>query len=312
MKNAVNWVEARRDRWRSLDLLLTRGPRTGTEWSELSMGYRVVCSDLADARAQGLSDDVLRHLDDLASRGHNALYGARRGNLGRAAFAAVLDGFPRRLRTEWRFFLLASVLFYGPFVLGAVGAAISPEFGAAVMSDAGLASLEDSYSDAPSRNAQENAMMAGFYVNNNVGIAFRCFATGALAGLGSVFFLVYNGLLIGASFGHLASVGLLHNLMEFTSGHSAWELTAICVSGAAGLRLGWAILVTHGRTRTGSVRAIGPTLFDLVLGTFVMLVFAALIEGFWSASPIPRPVKYGFGVVQWGLVIAWLWLGGRR
>ena len=155
-------------------------------------------------------------------------------------------------------------------------------------------------------------MMAGFYVQNNVGIAFRCFATGALAGLGSIFFLVYNGLIIGATFGYLGNVGLGGNLLEFTSGHSAWELTGICLSGAAGLRLGWAMIVTDGRTFVGSLRRAAPELYRLILGTAVLLLVAAAIEGFWSASPVPRPVKYGFGVVQWFIVGGWLYFGGRR
>ena len=50
--------------------------------------------------------------------------------------------------------------------------------------------------------------MAGFYVWNNVGIAFRCFATGALFGLGSVFYLVYNGLVLGTIEGHLWARGM--------------------------------------------------------------------------------------------------------
>lgn len=307
------WVEAHAPRWNRLDRLLSAGPRTGSEWTEVSSLYRVVCADLASARARSLPEDVVRHLDQLASRGHNALYGARRGRVGRALVDRVLGDFPRRLRAEWRFFLLGTALFYVPFLVGAAGAWISTDFAAAIVSEGQLAQVEQMYSTPTiQRGIGGDAAMAGFYVNNNIGIAFRCFATGALAGLGSVFFLVYNGLMIGVTFGHLGQAGLLDNLLGFTSGHSAWELTGICVSGAAGLRMGWALVVTNGRTRVGSLRAAAPILFDLVLGTFVLLAVAAVIEGFWSASPIPRPVKYGFGVVQWVVVFGWLALGGRR
>ena len=117
--------------------------------------------------------------------------------------------------------------------------------------------------------------------------------------------------MIGTITGYLHSVGLGGNLMEFTSGHSAWELTGVTVAGAAGLLLGWAVVVTGRRTRLGSLRRAAPALYRLILGTAMMLVIAAAIEGFWSAGPVPRAGKYAFGVVQWCIVGAWLLLGGR-
>ena len=173
--------------------------------------------------------------------------------------------------------------------------------------------MEQMYGESiGSRGVGGDTSMAGFYVLNNVGIAFRCFATGVLFGLGPLFYLVYNGLTIGAVAGHLTAVGLGGNLLEFTSGHSAWELTGVCVAGAAGLKMGWAMVVTDGRTRRGSMAVAAPALYRLVLGTAVLLLVAAAIEGFWSAGPAPRPVKFVFGAVQWALVAAWLGLGGRR
>ena len=244
-------------------------------------------------------------------RAHNELYSVRPTGLGLGILRDAFAGFPRELRREWRLFAFATLLFYGPFLVGAAGAYFEPEFAASILPQSYMDMMETMYEDNVARDFDSNTAMAGMYVQNNVGIAFRCFVTGALAGLGSVFFLVYNGLLIGAVFGHLFGAGLGGNLLEFTSGHSAWELTGICVSGAAGLRLGWALVVTDGRTRIGSLRRAAPVLYRLVLGTAVLLLVAAGIEGFWSASPVPRPVKYGFGFVQWFLVFSWLWFGGR-
>jgi uncharacterized membrane protein SpoIIM required for sporulation len=304
------FVAPRRERWERLDGLV-REASTAEDWSRLASDYRAVCADLAEARAEGLPLDVQTYLDDLAGRAHNQLYGHREGSA-RSIWHEVAVGFPRELRAQWRFFALSSLLFYGPFFVGAVGALVDPTFAGIVLPEGQLEQMEEMYADSIGRPFGGDASMAGFYVFNNVGIAFRCFATGALAGLGSVFFLIYNGLIIGTVFGYLGSVGLGGNLLEFVAGHSAWELTGVCVSGAAGLRLGWALVVTEGRTRAGSLRAAGPTLYRLVLGTAMLLLVAAAIEGFWSASPVPRVAKYVFGTVQWFVVAAWLVLGGRR
>jgi uncharacterized membrane protein SpoIIM required for sporulation len=305
------FVLPRRSRWDQLDGLVTRGPTEPAEWSELASAYRGLCADLATARSLGMPADIQHYLDDLAGRAHNQLYSAREAGLGRSILRDAMHGFPRELRSQIAFFLLSSALFYGPFAVGLLGGLASPEFAGRVLSPDQLKAMEEAYSGDLARGFGGDATMAGFYVFNNVGIAFRVFATGALLGVGSMFYLVYNGLVIGTVIGYLASVGRGYNLLTFVSGHSAWELTGVCVAGAAGLRMGWAMLSTGGRTRLGSLRAAAPALYRLVLGTSVLLLVAAAIEGFWSAGPVPPPLKFAFGLVQVAIVASWLTFGGR-
>jgi len=304
------FLARRQARWDQLEVRLTRGMSSAADWSELASMYRGVCADLATAQSQALPSDVLRYLDDLAGRAHNALYGARSaGGVGWVRLIAA--EFPRTLRREWRFFFVAAALFYVPMVVGVIGALVDATFASVVLSDAMLADLESSWSQGVDRSGSEDAMMAGFYVRNNVGIAFRCFATGALAGLGPVFYLAYNGLIIGTVGGYVTTVGHGESFLNFVAGHTAWELTGIVVAGAAGLKMGWAMVVTHGRTRVGSVRATAPVLYRLVVGVIVMLLVAAAIEGFWSGTAMPTVVKVVFGLCQVLIVGSWLLLGGR-
>ena len=154
--------------------------------------------------------------------------------------------------------------------------------------------------------------MTGFYVWNNIGIAFRCFATGVLFGLGSVFFLVYNGLTIGAVAGLVTAAGHGKNLLTFTCTHGAFELTAIVISATAGMVMGYALVDTRGRTRFGSLRARGRDIVYLVMGAALMLAVAALIEGFWSPSGVPARVKWGTAIAAYALVISYLTFAGVR
>ena len=94
-------------------------------------------------------------------------------------------------------------------------------------------------------------------------------------------------------------------------GHSPWELTGVTVSGTAGLRLGWALIETSGRTRTASLKAAGPGLVYLVCGATGLLLVAASIEAFWSAGPFGLRGKLVFGAIQVVVVATWLGLSGR-
>jgi uncharacterized membrane protein SpoIIM required for sporulation len=161
------------------------------------------------------------------------------------------------------------------------------------------------------RGAGIDAAMAGFYVDNNVGIALRCFATGLAFGLGSAFYLVENGLATGAILGYVAAHGAGANIMTFVIGHGSLELGAIVLAGGAGLALGWSVVAPGSRTRVASLQATARSVVVIVLGAAVMLLMAAAIEGFWSASSAAAVVKRTVGAAMFVAVGAYLALAGR-
>jgi uncharacterized membrane protein SpoIIM required for sporulation len=274
--------------------------------------YRAVSSDLMRAQAAGYSPDVIALLDGLAARAHNTLYSAPPYRM-RAVWELVAADFPRTLRRHGRFFALALALFVLPGVLGFAGAMRSRAFALQILPAESVEQMEEAYAEGfgKGRKAGVNTFMTGFYVFHNVGIAFQCFATGVLFGLGSVFFLVYNGLTIGAVAGLVTAAGHGRNLLTFTCTHGAFELTAIVIAGTAGIVMGYALVDTRGRTRIGSLQARAREIVYLVVGAALMLLVAAGIEGFWSPSGLPDRVKWGGAIVAYLLVISYLTFAGR-
>jgi uncharacterized membrane protein SpoIIM required for sporulation len=154
--------------------------------------------------------------------------------------------------------------------------------------------------------------MFGYYIMNNIGIAFQTFASGLLFGLGSLFFLLFNGLMIGAVAGHLTQIGYGETFWSFVVGHGAFELTAIALAGAAGLKIGWALLVPGRLPRAEALRIAAGSSVRLVGGVIVFLLLAAFIEAYWSSMALASPtLKYAVGAALWLLVLAYLLLAGR-
>lgn len=279
----------------------------------LSPLYRSVCADLAAAQAARYSAPLVSYLRDLTASAHTVLYGphgvSSRGSLRHAWLVA----FPRAVRQHRGAMALSALLFFVPFAIGAVLALRDPAFAFRVVPEAMLRPLTEAYAHGFSdgRGDGEGAMMAGFYVYNNVGIALRVFALGIFAGLGSAFYLVHNGLSIGAVLGYVTSQGAGGNIVTFMLGHSALELGAIVLAGGAGLSLGWSIVAPGDRTRLASLQHRARELLVIVGGAAVMLCLAAMIEGFWSASSAPDGVKVGVGSTLLVLVTAYVLLAGR-
>jgi uncharacterized membrane protein SpoIIM required for sporulation len=311
-----DFVARRRADWDEMDQLVD-----GRAWHKLPGAsiahaaalYRSVAADLMRARGAGYTPELIALLDGLAARAHASLYSAPPYRLGAVA-DLLLREFPRTVRRYWAFMAFAIFLFVLPGLVGFVGARDSRAFALHVLPEEAISQMEESYAHDPGQGRQDgdNAFMAGFYVHNNVGIAFRCFATGILFGLGSVFFLVYNGLVIGAVGGLVYSAGHGTNLLTFAAGHSAFELTAIVISGAAGMLTGYSLVATGGLTRFGSLRRRSRQIAHLVLGAAAMLVVAAAVEGFWSPSPVAARVKLVVAGGLWLMVILYLTLAGRR
>ena len=311
-----DFVAARHGDWDELTRLLDRKKALHklppADISRAAALYRALCSDLMRAEAAHYGRELGTFLDALAARAHNALYAAPPYHW-QAALLLVTRDFPRTLRRRARFLLAAALLFLVPLGLGLAGGARSPQFAARVLSDKMLSEMESSYSKGfnDGRDSSADTNMAGFYVWNNIGIAFRCFATGILAGLGSIFFLLYNGLTIGTVLGAMIRAGHAGNILTFCCGHSPFELTAIVISGAAGLQMGFALVDTNGRTRLGSLRAQAGEVAQLVLGAALMLAIAALIEGYWSPSSVAPPIKWTAAAINALAVTAYFVLMGR-
>jgi uncharacterized membrane protein SpoIIM required for sporulation len=316
MKDPQTFVHSRTPLWQELSRKLSAdGPLWKLSPSEISRTaalYRAVSTDLMRARALGCTRDVIAYLDALTAQAHNALYAASRSDR-RLRLVQLLLDFPRAFRRAWPFMLASGVLFWLPFALGWFGSLHLSGFAERVLPTSMLESMVDSYSSgfAAGRDADTDASMTGFYVYNNVGIAFRCFATGALFGLGSVFFLVYNGLVTGTVVGYVEKSGHAQNILTFMCGHGPFELTAIVIAGGAGLRMGYALLGSSGRTRLASLRAVADDLISLILGAAGFLFIAALVEGWWSPSSLPNPVKWAFAALMSLLVPLFLLLYGR-
>ncbi|MCF7223553.1 stage II sporulation protein M [Marilutibacter chinensis] len=308
------WLDARSVARRA------RGERRGWDGipdHEMPARYRRLCQQLALARSRGYSPVLTERLQQIMQRGHSLLYRTPPPRW-HAALEFLLSGFPRQVRSERACMSAALVLFVLPLVAIFVAIQFKPELASSLFDPMQLAGFESMYDpDDPDRklgrDSETDLAMFGHYIWNNVSIGFRTFASGLLAGVGTVFVLLFNGVFIGGVAGHLQAAGHGDPFWRFVAGHSAPELTAIVIAGGAGLRLGLNLVAPGRRRRIDALIDGGRRGARLCLGVFAMLVFAAFVEAFWSSIGwMPAAVKYAVGALLWALVLGWLLLGGRH
>lgn len=297
---------------------LEQGKTKADELADFPHHYRRLCQHLALAQERGYSSYLVDPLQQLALRGHQQLY-RHRSQLAANVLSFLLADFPRLVREQWRFVLIASLLFFGSLVGIALLVYLFPELIYSIVSPQQVAEMQSMYDPDASRlgrvaerASSEDWMMFGYYVMHNIGIAFQTFAAGLLFGLGSVFFLIFNGLIIGAISGHLTEIGYGQTFWSFVIGHGAFELSAIALAGAAGLQLGWALIAPGRLTRGESLRLAARKSVQMLCGVMLFLLIAAFIEAYWSSTTAIAPwVKYLVGAGLWLLVATYLTFAGR-
>lgn len=280
---------------------------------------RTISGHYALARSRGYSPGLANELQQLVRRGYRQLYRIRPAWPQQLLhFAAA--GFPQALRRHAALFWLACALFFGPMLIMGLACYQDGTMIYSLLDSSSVSSFESMYDptndrlgEGAIRKADTDVAMFGYYIMNNISIAFRTFASGLVFGLGSLFLLAFNGLHIGAVAGHLTQLGHGQPFWSFVMGHGPYELTAIVISGAAGLLLAKALLAPGRLTRAAALRANAAEAVILVTGAMLMLLLAAAVEAFWSSSVAIAPtIKYGVGALGWVLVIVYLGLAGRR
>lgn len=312
--NRRRFLAVRRPAWQRFAATvkgLRRRTRNDAELVTFPSQFRALCQDLSLARHRRYGLGISGQLNELVLSGHSQLYGQRRSPLRGAARFLFID-FPCEVRADGRLFWICTFLFFAPFLLLTLAGAIAPEWVLAVVGPEQRAGLAASFGGPVIvRDAQSDVQMFGFYVWNNVGIDFRIFAGGIAFGLGTLFFLIFNGIVLGASFGYVIHADLGPSFFAFTAGHGSLELMAIPIAGMAGLKLAQGIIAPGRLTRGHALRMRASQAVRLLAGAATMTFMAAFVEAFWSASPAPHQVKYVVGALGWVVVLAFFALGGR-
>ena len=310
--------------WRRLEALVARAERGGVhgmdfaDARDLAELYRQAATSLAVAREISLDRALLDYLEALTARAYLSVYAPqeRIGGLFRR-FLAV--SAPAAMRRAWPF-LLAGFL---TMTLGALaGWALYGEDLSwySVFVPTGLADGRGPGSSAAELRAALHApgeggglaAFATYLFSHNTRIAIFVFGLGVFACAPALALTFYNGLVLGAFVALHVDRGLGWDVFGWLSVHGVTELSAICIACAGGLQLGAAVLFPGARSRAEALRLAGRDAAKLALGAALMLVVAALLEGFARQLVQDLGLRLAVGWGAGALWLAWILAAGRR
>jgi uncharacterized membrane protein SpoIIM required for sporulation len=313
------FVARRQDGWEQLELLLGYVDRSGLrrlnadQLQELALRYRSATTDLAAAQSRGYSEATRAYLNRLTARAHAYVYvGSARGGWARIVEFLALT-FPREVRRSAGPILACTAVFVAAAVIAYWLVSIRPLNVYALLSPAWIPVIDKPLHD--SNFAFDRAYapaMASEIITNNIKVAMIAFAGGMTLGYFTFFSILENGLMVGGLGALFASKGFGLDFWATVAPHGVLELSAIQISGGAGLLLTLGIVAPGRLRRVDALRVAGRRAAVLALGVIAMLLVAGTIEGFISPQRTSIAFRIAFGSLTAIGLVAYFGFAGRR
>ncbi len=304
------WLQKRRPYWDRLAALLAQASAVGVrqlsraELRETALLYRQAAGDLSTLRQDSTARVYAEHVNQLLARAHHIIYSSRRKGF-RKIFYFLRDDYPALVQSQIRYVLLALVLSLAGAALGSVLTLARPQFMRHMLGPAMVETIERHEMWTQSIVGIEPVASSAI-MTNNLSVCFMAFAGGILFGLGPIYSMFFNGMLLGVVGVACAQHGMAVDLWSFVAPHGSLELPSILLAGGAGLRLANGVLFPGIYRRRDSIALAGAEATRLVAGIIPLLVIAGTLEGFFSPSAAPVPLKFTVGGLLFTLLLVWL------
>jgi uncharacterized membrane protein SpoIIM required for sporulation len=307
---STRWLQKRKPHWTKLEDLLNLTNRQGLkalsryDLQELSLLYRQTAADLAAIREDPASFHFTRYLNQLLSRAHNTIYSGQRSSP-RGLLSFFWNDYPRIFRRNLMHCALATAIFLIGALLGAVLTYQDPDFKVKFL-DPKMVETIDHHEMWTNSILGIKPLASSSIMTNNISVSFTTFALGITAGIGTIYMMVFNGLLIGVIGVACGMAGMSQQLWSFVAPHGVLELPAIFIAGGAGFRIAQGLLFPGVLPRRDSLAQAGAEAVRLILGTIPILIVAGTIEAFVSPTTLAVPLKFMMAASMFTLLLLYL------
>jgi uncharacterized membrane protein SpoIIM required for sporulation len=262
--------------------------------------FRQSSHHLAFVRTHYPQSNIISYLNSLITKCHSHVYAVKK--ISPVSLLKYIGyEFPALIR-EYKWFILGA---FGIFIIGFIASILlvssNPDNARLFLP----ANILDSVKQTKGSGAGQwnDPLMSSYIMVNNITVALKAFVMGITLGIGTIYVLFYNGAMLGALTSIIYMYGKPLNFWSLIMPHGITELTAIFISGAAGLLVAKSMLLPGEHTRLHSLIKGSKQAISLLAGVIFMLVIAGIIEGFFTPLKISAVTKLIFAGIT-GLVIA--------
>ncbi len=274
------FVRQNKDKWLKFESVLINNAQITPD--ELSDLYIEITDHLSYAQTFYPNSQTLNYLNGLASNAHQKIYKTKKEKKNKI-YSFWVKEFPLEFYYYQKELLIAFLIAVLFTAIGAYSSATDGAFVRSILGDAyvnmTLENIEKKDPMAVYKQMEETNMFLGITINN-IRVALNCFILGVLFGLGTVYMLMQNFIMLGSFQYFFYDKGLLWESARTIWIHGTIEISVIIIAGCAGLVVGKSILFPETYTRlTSFVKGVKSGL-KIVISTIPFFILAGFLEGF--------------------------------
>lgn len=277
----TSFIKQNKQKWYKFEQMYQQNRRDPDELSRL---FIELTDDLSYARTHYPKRSVRVYLNGLAQKVYDRLYRKRRESFRRVG-RFWTRSLPLEMYRAKGAMLTAFIVMAIGFVIGWISTIDDPYFLDIIAGDGRVAYEEECIADNKPISVyqtQDESSMFFELVTNNMRVAFTAFVLGILISVGTGFFMVYNGILLGSFLAWYKTAGYLTVAMLTVWLHGVFEISAIIIAGAAGITLGNSILFPGSMSRAQSLLLGAKRGMKIMIGLSPFMISAGFIEAFVS------------------------------
>lgn len=273
------------DKWKQFQY------ESATEPDEMARQFTELVNDLGYAKTFYPNSRVTAYLNKLAARIYLGIYRNKKEDSSRIVRFWKTE-LPLTIRKYHRELLYSFSIFLLFAILAAFSAAHEEDFVRGVLGDGYVEMTEENIARGDPFGVYKNGnqfLMFLEIARNNIQVSFMMFVTGFFAGLGTLYMLFQNGVMLGAFQYYFFAKGLGWASVLVIWIHGTLEISAIIIAGAAGFVIGKSLLFPGTYSRLVSLRRGAKDGLKIMIGLIPVFMLAAFFEGFvtrYSTMPV--------------------------
>ncbi|GAA0872261.1 stage II sporulation protein M [Gangjinia marincola] len=274
------FVKQNKDKWQRFENAITQNATFSPD--ELSALYLEITDHLSYAQTFYPKSNTLLYLNQLSSRAHQKIYKTKRESRGRIV-SFFLKEFPLSFY-QHRKQLLFSVVFFALFtVIGVFSASQDGDFVRMILGDQyvnmTLQNIENGDPMAVYKKANEMNMFIGITINN-IRVALFAFVCGIFLGIGTLFIVMRNAIMLGSFQYFFYDKGLLWESVRTIWIHGTIEISVIIIASCAGLVMAKYMFFPNTYRRLDAFVIGVKEGLKIVVSTIPLFIVAGFLEGF--------------------------------
>jgi uncharacterized membrane protein SpoIIM required for sporulation len=322
-----DFIRRNKPGWEELEQLIAKarkrlGRMSPEELARFDVLYRRTTVHLAQVTTRSHDLRLASYLNNLTAAAHSIIYLPPRKSALQGAISFIAVGFPRAVARSWRYHATAAALLFAGAVfayyaaahdtLAAYALSMPAEMGGARLPGSSPEQLRGALNQGRDQESSVKFAFASFLFSHNLQVGILSLCLGILAGVPTIYLLIYNGMLMGAFTELYHHAGIYSDYWAWILPHAVSELSAIILCGGVGLMLGMAVLCPGPITRAESLRRAGKEAVAICLGVAMMLFVAAAVESYLRQSHLSNAGRFAFAAGSALFWTTYFWHGALR